>query len=596
MKNISSQIKPERYYQGIAVSPGIAEGTVCLHTSSVQKVPFYEIKKEDVVTEMERFKKALTATQEELTQIQQRVAVLIGINDASLFDAHLLVIEDPMLLKDISELLEQEQCNVEYAFDTIVKRSCNNIRKRAESPYLEERTLDLEDVSQRVLRHLLGSKDEQKERCHHQRIFVAHTVTASDAAMLYHDQVIGFATEVGSKTSHTAIIARALGIPVVVGFHRIISELEEGDAVLLDGYSGVLIVNPTTDTLRHYYQVKLRQQYLDTDLEKIRETVPETKDGHRIGLSANIELPYETESASKSGAEGIGLYRTEFLYLNRIKPPEEEEQCQIFRKIATDTQPHNVVIRTFDIGADKSVKFLQLETEVNPALGCRGIRLALKHKDLFKSQLKAILRASVEGNLKIMYPMISGLKEVREANLILEEAKKELHEKDIPFCRDIEVGIMIEVPSAALITDLLAKEVDFLSIGTNDLFQYMLALDRSNENIVTPYDPAHTGVVRILKTIVDAAHQAGISVSICGELAGDIIFTPLLLGLGVDELSASPVLIPRIKKAIQSLDYSICQELVAKILQGDEVEKNYQQCLALAEKEYSVLLTEEYYA
>ena len=592
MHDIISAVKPERCYQGIPVAPGIVEGTVFLHLTSTEQIPFRRIKEEEIATEIRRFEEALLATQEEILEIQQRIATLIGESNADLFDAHLLVLEDPMLTKEVLESLQRDQYNIEYIFDTIVKRSCHRLSK-AENDYLRERTLDIEDVSRRILHHLMGRPKRRSCEGAHHHILVANSLTASDAVMLYHHHVIGFVTEGGSKTSHTAIIARALGIPVIVGLHQIVSELEDGDPVLLDGYGGRLIVNPTTDTLHRYYEIKLQQQHLEKDLKKIRKTSPVTRDGRHVVLSANIEMPKEMESVISSGAEGIGLYRTEFLYLNRSTPPQEEEQYKIFRKIAEESQPHNLIIRTFDIGADKPVKFLKLVEEPNPALGCRGIRFALQHKELFKVQLRALLRAAVSGNLKIMYPMITRIEELREANLLLEEVKQELRKDGIPFYEDLEVGIMIEVPSAAMIADLLAKEVKFFSIGTNDLIQYLMAVDRSNETVSYLYNPMHAAVIRTLKTIIDAAHAAGIWAGICGELAGDVLFTPLLIGLGVDELSASPILVPRIKKAVQSLDCASCVALVGKMLYEDNAQENYERCLALAESRYGMLLISE---
>jgi phosphotransferase system enzyme I (PtsI) len=422
-------------------------------------------------------------------------------------------------------------------------------------------------------------------------IIVSHTLTPSDAVMVRGGRKAAFATETGSQTSHAAILSRAFGIPAVVGLRHIITELKDGEPALLDGYHGLLIVNPTPETVRGYQQMQLEQRDLDKDLEKIREMPAVTQDGRRITLSANIELPRELDDIFASGAEGVGLYRTEFLYLNRATPPTEKEQYNILCTIAKRSQPYHAIIRTFDIGADKPVHCLPLTKEANPFLGCRGIRLALQHKELFKTQLRTILRASTFGNLRMMYPMISGIEELREANTLLEEVKQELRDQKIPFKEDLEVGMMMEVPSAAMVADLLAREVSFFSIGTNDLIQYLTSVDRGNESISYLYNPAHPGVVRVLKMIVDAAHAAGIWVGVCGELAGDLLFTPLLVGLGVDELSTSAILIPRIKKAIQSLDLSSCQELVEEILNGESATKNYTRCVTLAQKQYGALLS-----
>ena len=580
----------ERRYQGVAVAPGIAEGRLFLHVLHPEEIPFRKIEEKEIPNEIQRFKNALLETQHELQEIQRRITESVGAADATVFDAHLLLLEDPELIKETLESLQQKRHNIEHIFNDVIKRICQALRKTKNS-YLRERTIDIQDVSRRILRHLLGRKMDISHFAHEHPIIVAHSLTPSDAAILHHENVAAFATEVGSKTSHTAIIARALGIPAIVGLHAMSSEIKHGDVALLDGYDGLLIVHPTPETLHYYHNVKLQQQHLEKDLAKIRKALPITQDEHRIILSANIELPQEMDEVISSGAEGIGLYRTEFLYLNRTNPPEEDEQYAVFRTIAERAQPHSVIIRTFDVGADKPVKCLELSEESNPFLGCRGIRFCLQNKELFKIQLRAILRAAVTGNLRMMYPMISCVEELREANAVLEEAKQELRERGAPFCEELEVGIMIEVPSAAAIADLLAKEVKFFSIGTNDLIQYLTSVDRGNEAIAYIYNPAHTGVVRILKGVVDAAHDAGIWVGVCGELAGDLLFTPLLVGLGIDEFSASPILVPRIKKAIQSLSFSECQEVVAQMLGGHNTAENYARTVALAQRCYGLLLS-----
>jgi len=585
-----SKTKIERHYQGIPVAPGIVEGKIFLYLPEEANVPCRKIKEEEISTEVQRFENALLATQQEIQEIKKGLTPSLGEAEISLFDAHLLVLEDPALLKEVLQLLHQERYNIEYVFDSIMKRSCKNLSK-AEDAYLRERMVDIEDVSQRILHHLLGKPSLLSHRYEKQTIIVSDNLSPSDAAILHRDNVTAFATGAGSKTSHTAILARALCIPAVVGLQYVISELENGAPALLDGYHGLLIIHPSAETLSRYRGMRLQQKHLEKELGQLRETASVTRDGRHIILSANMELPSEVDNMLESGAEGIGLYRTEFLYLNRSTAPGEEEQYKIFRDIAERSQPHHAIIRTFDIGADKPVQCIPLQKEDNPFLGCRGIRFALQHKELFKVQLRAILRAAVVGNVKIMYPMISGLEELEEANSLLEEAKHELRKRNVIFKEDLEVGIMIEVPSAAIIADLLAKEVHFFSIGTNDLIQYLTSVDRGNKSIAYLYNPAHAGVIRMLKMIIDAAHGAGIWVGVCGELAGDLLFTPLLVGLGVDELSASAILIPRIKKAIQSLEIPACELLVAEIINNSSAVKNYTQCVAVAQKHYGELLS-----
>lgn len=587
---LSDHPKKERHYQGVAAAPGIVQGKIMLYLAAEQNMPFRKINEEEIEGEIRRFEKALLATQQELLEMKKHVVPSLGANEATLFDAHLLVLEDPALLKEVLHSLYRERLNIEHVFDAVIKRACENLSK-TNNAYIRERTVDIEDVSRRILNHLLGRPSLRFAHHEEHTIIVSHTLTPSDAATVRGENQAAFATEAGSKTSHTAILARALGIPAVVGLRRIIAELKNGEPALLDGYHGLLIVNPSQETLQRYQRMQLEQHDLDKDLEKIREMPAITQDGRRITLSANIELPKELDDIASSGAEGIGLYRTEFLYLNRITPPEEEEQYKVFCTIAERSKPYHAIIRTFDIGADKPIQCLPLAKEANPFLGCRGIRLALQHKEFFKVQLRAILRAATLGNLRMMYPMISGIEELREANAVLEEAKQELRHRGVLFKENLEVGMMMEVPSAAMVADLLAREVSFFSIGTNDLIQYLTSVDRGNESISYLYNPAHPGVIRMLKMIVNAAHTAGIWVGVCGELAGDLLFTPLLVGLGIDELSASAILVPRIKKAIQSLNVFSCQELVAEILDGESAAKNYMRCVALAQNQYGALLS-----
>lgn len=587
---VSEHSKKERRYQGIAASPGMLEGKIMLHVAMEQNMPFRKIQKIEIPSEMERFEKALRSTQQELLEIKNYVIPSLEAHEATLFDAHLLVLEDPALLEEVLQLLQRDLLNVEHVFDIVMKRFCDNLNNNAESAYLRERIVDIKDVSSRILNHLLGKPRLQTIDHEESIIVVANTLTLSDAVMVYGKKHIGFASETGSQTSHTAILARAFGIPAVVGLRHILAELKNGEPALLDGYHGLFIVNPNKKSVGGYQKMHSAKKDLDKDLEKIREMPAITQDGRRITLSANLELPRELDDICSSGAEGIGLYRTEFLYLNRLTPPSEEEQYDILCTIAKRCQPHHAIIRTFDLGADKPIYCLPLVKETNPSLGCRGIRLALQHRELFKAQLRAVLRASTLGNIRMMYPMISGIAELHEANAILEDAKQELRHAKISFQENIEVGIMIEVPSAAMIADLLAHEVKFFSIGTNDLVQYLTTVDRGNESISYLYNPAHPGVIRMLKMIIEAAHAAGIWVGVCGELAGDPIFTPLLVGLGIDELSTSAILLPRIKKAIQSLNIATCQDLVAKVIKEASATKNYNSCVALAQHHYGELL------
>jgi len=440
-----------------------------------------------------------------------------------------------------------------------------------------------------VIRKLMGNAPRIVSKLNQPHILIAHDLTPSDTAMMNRDLVLGFATETGSRTSHTAIMARSLDIPAVVGLHNLCSELSTGDQVLIDGYSGTLILNPSPQTLQEYGEIELKKDKIDENLELLRDTLSATKDGKRIILSANIELPDELNDVFEAGAEGVGLFRTEFLFLNRTEPPGEEEQYESYRLVAEKSAPNSVIIRTLDIGGDKFIEGVDLVQEQNPFLGCRAIRFCLEHPAVFKPQLRAILRAAKHGKVRLMYPMISGLKELQRANAVLEECKNELRSEGKDFQENIEVGIMIEIPSAALSAKSLAKHVQFFSIGTNDLVQYSIAVDRLNDEIAHLYDPAHPAVLQLIRMTVEAAHEQKIWVGVCGEMAGDILYTPLLLGLGVDELSAGTSVVPRVKKAVQSLDYSVCKQLLEEVMQSEDPERTTARCLEVAKAHYADL-------
>jgi len=579
----------EKRFQGIAVAPGIAHAQVVIHWVDDEEIPQRTITAEELPEEIARFESALIATRAELLEIQQRISDAIGSKDASIFDAHLLVVEDRTLIDEVLRGLEKDHQNVEFVFHKVAERYCRTLGE-IDDPYLRERVVDIEDVARRVIRHLLGKAPGNLASHDSRHIIVSHNLTPSDTASINRSLVLGFVTEQGSKTSHTAIMARSMDIPAIVGLHDICSHLTSGDDVLLDGYSGLLILNPTPETLQEYGGIELKKEAVEEKLELIRETSSTTSDGRHIILSANIELPEELEDVTASGAEGIGLYRTEFLYLNRTTPPDEEEQFENYRLIAERSKPHSVIIRTLDIGGDKETGSLDLEEEQNPFLGCRAIRFCLQNPDIFKTQLRAILRAAAVGNVRVMYPMVSGLEELRRANAVMEECKQELRERGVEFHPDPDIGVMIEIPSAALCADHLAREVKFFSIGTNDLIQYAIAVDRVNDRIAHLYEPTHPAIVRLLKIIVDAAHKHNIWVGVCGEMAGDIQLIPLLLGLGIDELSASSTVVPRVKKAVQSLSIPTCQSLADEVLALDTASAILSRCIEVAHSHYAELL------
>lgn len=582
--------KQEKRFSGIAVAPGIAHGEAVVHWLDDEDVPARKIEAEELPEEIARFESALIATRAELLELQQRIADAIGAKDASVFDAHLLVVEDRTLIDEVLRSLERDRNNVEYTFQQVAGRYCKTL-SQIDDPYLRERVVDIEDVARRVIQHLLGKTPHTIASRDKPHIIISRNLTPSDTASLNRAHVLGFATELGSKTSHTAIMARSMDIPAVVGMHDLCAHIETGDDVLLDGYSGLVILNPSPDTLHEYGRLELRKEEVEERLELLRDTVCATTDGRRVTLSANIELPEELDDVLESGAEGVGLYRTEFLFLNREEIPDEEEQYENYRIVAQRAGQNYVIIRTLDIGGDKFAKSLDVPEEHNPFLGFRAIRFCLKNPDIFKTQLRAILRAgAATGNVRIMYPMISGAAELREANALLEESKQELRDRGVPFLENIEVGAMIEIPSAALVADHLAKEVKFFSIGTNDLIQYTLAVDRGNDLVAHLYKPTHPAVIRLIDHIIRAAHDNGIWAGVCGEMAADVLLTPLLVGLGIDELSTSSSVLPRVKKAVQSLDLATCQNLAREALKSTSTTQIMDACLEVAKANYVELI------
>ena len=581
---------PETRFFGVGVSPGIARGTIHVVRYEAEDVPRYHIEPTEIAGEIGRFESALIQTRAQILEMQQKIAQAIGAKDAGIFDAHLLVVEDRTLIDEVLRKLEADLCNVDYVFQEVATHYAETLSK-IDDPYLRERALDIQDVTRRVVRNLQGKAPKAFLGLTNPHILVAHNITPSDTATMNREQVLGFATDLGSRTSHTAIMARSMSIPAVVGLHDVTEKLESGQEVLVDGYNGLLILNPTPDTLWHYGELKHRKDQVTQQLTGLRETKSTMRDGRHIVLSANIELPKDVDAVSENGAEGIGLYRTEFLYLDRGTLPTEEEQYETYRKVAEQVAPHPLIIRTFDLGGDKIAGGMEAFDEQNPFMGLRAIRFCLENLDIFKAQLRAILRASAAGNVKIMFPMISGLEELRRAIGVLDECKAELQRDGLAFGSDTEVGAMIEIPSAALCADALAREVDFFSIGTNDLIQYALAVDRVNERIASLYEPTHPAVIRLLKMVSDAAHKHNIWAGVCGEMAGDLAMVPLLLGLGMDELSVSASLVPRVKRAVQSLSVPECQQLVLEALELTTPSEILTRCTEVAQHYYADLIS-----
>lgn len=551
----------ETILRGIPVSNGICRGKLRVLRKTDAVAPRRELSEAEIPAEIERLERALLDTRRQVLDVQRQVREVMGAEEGSIFDAHLLVLEDRVLVDEVIRLVEQDRTNAEHAYQTVSGKYAAALAA-VDDEYLRERVADMRDVTSRVLNNLQG-RDHGSDLRHLDEpcVIISHDLTPSDTAQMDRTKVLGFGTDIGSKTSHTAIMARSMRLPAVVGLKTATQELETGEYVLLDGFNGLVIVNPTDQTLFEYGQLIRRQVTLEEKLRDVLDKPAVTLDGHRVALLANIEQAGDADGVKASSADGVGLFRTEYLFINRGNPPSEEEQYQSYREVAAALKPGPVIIRTLDLGGDKFLSHLAVPTEMNPFLGWRAIRFCLQQQDIFAAQLRAILRASAEGNVKIMYPMISGLDEVTQANNLLDACKAELRAQGRPFDDALEIGAMIEIPSAALVADALARRVKFFSIGTNDLIQYTLAVDRMNERIAHLYDPAHPAILRLIHTTVTAAHQQGVRVSVCGEMAGDPVLVPLLLGLGVDELSVAPPLVPAVKHLIRRLKLSEAQQL-----------------------------------
>jgi len=558
----------QKTFKGIGVSPGIVIGKAHLLNREIEAIPKYYIGEDEKEKEIKRFQEAINLSISQLKSIKERFSEAIGQEHVYIFEAKILMLQDEMIYKKVTEKITTEKMNTEWALTESIGELIK-IFSGFDDEYLKERRTDVSNLGKRILANLMGFEHESISDLKEEAIVIAHDIAPSDTAQMHKEKVIAFATDIGGKTSHTAIMARCLEIPAVVGLEDVTSYIKTGDRIIVDGNSGEVLVNPDEETYKIYLNKQLEYNSLQKNLYKLKDLPAETADGYRVNLTANIELSKEIDAVLDHGADGIGLYRTEFLFLNRRILPSEEEQFENYKAVAKKIYPLPAVLRTLDLGGDKFLSHLDYPEEMNPAMGLRAIRFCLDQPWIFRTQLRAILRASVYGNLKIMYPMISGIKELTLANAILEECKEELRKEEKPFNEQIPVGIMIEVPTAALTADILAKEANFFSIGTNDLIQYSLAIDRVNEKVAYLYDPLHPAILRLIRNIVAAAKKEKIPVGLCGEMGGDPLYSLILVGLGINELSMNPGSILNIKKLIRSITLEEAKKVADHVLSLD---------------------------
>jgi phosphotransferase system enzyme I (PtsI) len=572
--------KDEFVIQGISASPGIAFGQVFIFLQSDVEVPSYQVDPEKRSGEIARFEKALLATRQQITKIKSEVEKNLGPEEARIFDAHLLVLEDQALIAETIRDFEKTGRNIETCFNQVALRYVQAFTE-IDDEYLRERAGDIRDVTQRVLQNLLGQSESSLGRLVEKRVVVANDISPSDSASLNRGAALAIVTDSGSKTSHAAIVAQSMKVPAVVGTRDLSRRVASGDWAIVDGYEGTVIVNPTEDTLFRYGKIQEEKQSIEHRLREAIRKPSVTLDGAEVELMANIESVDELPLLKDYAARGVGLFRTEYLYLNSARLPTEQEQYLAYKAVAEALAPLPVVIRTLDLGGDKPMSGAppgMFAKEANPFLGFRAIRFCLENPAIFKDQLRAILLASAQGNVRMMYPMISGAGELARANALLDECKAELRGRGQRFDEKMPVGAMIEIPSAAMTIDLLARHCAFFSVGTNDLIQYTLAIDRGNDRIAGLYEPSHPAVLRVLRQIVDESHRRGIPVSVCGEMAGDPAYAPLLLGMGVDSLSMTPTWLPGIKYLVRAMRMEDARALAAEALGMDSPKEIYARC------------------
>ncbi len=576
---MDSRAKNEITVQGIAASQGIAYGQIFVYVQSDVEVPTYQVEPEKRIDEVGRFDRALIATRQQVTRIKNEVEKNIGPEEAAIFDAHLMVLEDEALIGETIREFEASGCNIESCFHKVSSRYVQAFAE-IDDEYLRERAADLRDVAQRVLQNLLGQAENSLKRLADQRIVVTSDISPSESASLDRSAALALVMDSGSKTSHAVIVARSMKIPSVVGVRNLTKRVKHGDWAIVDGYDGIVILNPSESTLFRYGKIQERKKSFEARLLEVNRLPAVTLDGVSVALLANIEKADEVTQARNFFADGVGLYRTEFLFLHSARVPSEQEQFLDYKAVVAAMAPQPVIIRTLDLGGDKPMtgKTDLFPKENNPFMGFRAIRWCLDNVEIFKDQLRAILMASAHGKVRLMYPMISGVEELTRANAVLAECQRELRERGVPFDDAMEVGTMIEIPSAAATADLLAQQCAFFSIGTNDLIQYMLAIDRGNDRIAHLYEPTHPAVLRMIARVVEEAHKRKLHVSVCGEMAGDPVYAPLLLGLGVDGLSMSPAWLPSVKYLIRSMTMADARALAAEAMALSSAKEIYARC------------------
>lgn len=560
-------------YKGIGASPGVALGKALVVEHSELVIEKKSI--DNVEAEIAKLENAVAVSKEELIKVKEKASEELGAEEAEIFEAHLLVLEDPELIGSAIDKIKTENVNAEYALNEI-KEMFVSMFESMDNEYMKERAADIKDVTNRILRHILGIKVVDLSALSEEVVLIAHDLTPSDTATMNKKMVLGFLTDIGGRTSHTAIMSRTLEIAAIVGLSDITSNVKDGDFVVFNGDTGEVIVNPDEDTINKYTELKAKYEEERKALQLLKGKASVTLDGKHVELAGNIGTPNDIEGLIKNDAEGVGLYRTEFLYMDRDSFPTEEIQYEAYKAVLEGMDGKPIVIRTLDIGGDKELSYLSMEPEMNPFLGYRAIRLCLDRKDIFKTQLRALYRASVHGKLRIMFPMISSLEELLQAKEVVKEVLAELDSEGITYAKDVEVGMMIEVPSAAVISDVLAKHVDFFSIGTNDLIQYTCAVDRMNQKISYLYNQFNPAVLRLIKTVIDNAHKEGKWAGMCGESAGDQKMIPILLGMGLDEFSMSPISILPARKLITSVKEADMKKLADEVLNmgtAEEIKK-----------------------